>query len=368
MDAASPSTVSARKREHLEIAGSRAGEGQSAAGWDDVRLLPASLPELALDEVDLTTTFLDSELRAPLLIAGMTGGHPESQRINAALGTAAERLGIAVGLGSQRAALADPSLLPTYTVVRERAPSAFVVANVGAAQLVAQGDAAPFSLEQLEEAVGMVDAQALAIHLNAVEEMVQLEGDRRLGGVRDAIESAAASLSVPVIAKETGSGMVAATGDALAEAGVAALDVGGAGGADFAVVEAVRAERAGDARGARLGRTFAGWGLSTAASILETRACGPAVIATGGIRNGLDAAKALALGADLAGVGRAALAPAQEGPEEAAAELELLLEELRVACLLCGVARPAQLRERGVVLTGATLEWARGRGLAGGGR
>jgi isopentenyl-diphosphate Delta-isomerase len=368
MDAASPSTVSARKREHLEIAGSRAGEGPSAAGWDDVRLLPASLPELALEDVDLTTIFLDREVRAPLIIAGMTGGHPESREINAALAVAAERLGIAIGVGSQRAALADPSLLPTYTVVRERAPSAFVVANVGAAQLVGQEDAEPFSLERLEEAVGMVEAQALAIHLNAVEEMVQPEGDRSLEGVREAIASAAAGLSVPVIAKETGSGMVAATGDALADAGVAALDVGGSGGADFAVVEAVRAERAGDTRGARLGRTFAGWGLSTAASILETRGCGPAVIGTGGIRNGLDAAKALALGADLVGVGRAALAPAQEGPEEAVAELELILEELRVACLLCGVARPAQLRDRGAVLTGATCEWARERGLADGRR
>jgi isopentenyl-diphosphate delta-isomerase len=366
MDTASPSTVSSRKQEHLEIAASRAGGGPSAAGWDDVRLLPASLPELALADVNLTTSFLGHELKAPLIIAGMTGGHPESRDINGALATAAERLGIAIGVGSQRAAFADPSLLPTYTVVRERAPSAFVVANVGAAQLVAQEDAEPFSVERLEEAVAIVDGQALAIHMNAVEEMVQPEGDRNLRGVREAIQRAAAGLSVPVIAKETGSGIVAETAELLAGAGVAALDVGGAGGADFAVVEAVRAERAGDRRGARLGRTFAGWGIPTVASILETRGSALPVIGTGGIRNGLDAAKALALGADIVGVGRAALVPAQQGAEEAGAELSLLLEELRVACLLCGVARPRDLRQRGVVLTGPTLEWARQRGLADG--
>ena len=366
MDTASPSTVSSRKQEHLEIAASRAGEGPSVAGWDDVRLLPASLPELALSDVDLTTSFLGYELRAPLMIAGMTGGHPESRDINGALATAAERLGIAIGVGSQRAAFADPSLLPTYTVVRERAPGAFVVANVGAAQLVPQEDAEPFSLERLEEAVEIVHGQALAIHLNAVEEMVQPEGDRNLRGVREAIERAAAGLTVPVIAKETGSGMVAEAAELLAGAGVAALDVGGAGGADFAVVEAVRAERAGDRRGARVGRTFAGWGISTAASLLETRGSRLPVIGTGGIRNGLDAAKALALGARMVGVGRAALVPAQQGAEQAEAELALLLEELRVACLLCGVARPGDLSERGVVLTGPTLEWARQRGLVGG--
>jgi isopentenyl-diphosphate delta-isomerase len=212
----------------------------------------------------------------------------------------------------------------------------------------------------------MVDAQALAIHLNVVEEMAQLEGDRRFGGVLDAVGSAADGLAVPVIAKETGSGMVAETGDALASAGVAALDVGGSGGTDFARVEAVRAERAGDARGARLGETFAGWGLSTAASILETRDCGPVLIATGGVRNGLDAAKALALGADLVGIGRAALAPAREGADAVVAELELMIEELRVACLLCGVVRPEELRARPPVLTGATLDWARERRVGGG--
>lgn len=209
----------------------------------------------------------------------------------------------------------------------------------------------------------MVGAQALAIHLNAVEELIQTEGDRNTSGHLEAIAQVVTALEVPVVAKETGAGIDRHTARRLASVGVAAIDVGGVGGTSFALIEGRRAEVAGDSRGRRLGDTFAGWGIPTAASVLEARDCGAQVVASGGVRTGLDAAKALALGADLVGVGRPLLMAALEGEERLEAEIELLLEELRVAMVLCGVSRPGDLRDLDPVVTGFTHEWRRQRGL-----
>lgn len=364
--ASSPSSrsVAARKDEHLELARSgRAVSGRSP-GWDDVHLVPSPLPELARGDVDLRTRFLGHELAAPIVIAGMTGGHPDATEINARLGAAAERLGIAVGVGSQRAALRDPSLASSYAAIRRHAPTAFVLANVGACQLVPQRDVAALTSAQLRAAVDMVGAQALAIHLNALEEAIQPEGDDSFAGVLDAIARAARELPVPVVAKETGAGMTREAALALADRGVAAIDVGGAGGTSFARIERDRAEQQGDALKARLGATFCDWGVPTAAAILESRAARLPLIATGGVRTGLDAAKALALGADLAGVGRLALLAAGESADALDRALTALIEELRVALLLSGARGVADLRRRPPVLTGFVGTWSAQRGLS----
>jgi isopentenyl-diphosphate delta-isomerase len=276
------SEIERRKLQHLQIATSPTAQG-TGAGWDDVHLVPLAVPELDAADVDLATGFLGAELRAPLLITGMTGGHEAARVVNARLGEAAQRLGLAVGVGSQRAALADPSLAPTFAAVRERAPSAFVLANLGAAQLVPQGGTAPLGRDAVRAAVDMVGAQALAVHLNVLQEMVQTEGDRAAAGFLGAIRDLAATCPVPVMAKEVGAGLSREAAVALAGCGVAALDTGGAGGTSFAMVESIRAEQAGDRRGARLGRTFAAWGLPTAVSVLESRAAGLPLVATGGI-------------------------------------------------------------------------------------
>lgn len=356
--------LEARKREHMELALSARSQGGISAGWTDINLVPASLPEISQDEIDLTATLLGHRLGAPLLIAGMTGGHHDATDINGRLAQAAELLGLAIGVGSQRAALEEPGLAKTYSVVRDLAPSTMILGNLGVAQFVRQrGATRCYGPRDVERAVSMVGADAMAIHLNVLEEMVQTEGDRNSAGYLSAIRELISSSPVPVIAKETGAGLDSRSARLLADAGAAALDVGGAGGTSFAAIEAMRAERHGNVRGARVGRTFAHWGISTAASILECRQAGLPVIATGGVRNGLDMAKALALGADMVGVGRPLLEAAGRGLPELIDEIETWLTELRLAMLLCGARTVGQLRETPPVLTGSTNDWAWQRGV-----
>lgn len=355
--------TSERKRDHLEVAASEESQSGISPGWDDVNLVHQPVPAGTLEETGMETTFLGHRLAAPLVIASMTGGHAAARDINARLGQAAEQLGIAVGVGSQRAALEDPSLAATYRVLREHAPTAVVIANLGVCQLVPQADTPGFTVEMIRRAVEMVEADALAIHLNIVEEMIQTEGDRNTAGLLDALGNVVEQVDVPVLAKETGSGMSREVARALTEVGVAAIDVGGAGGTSFARVEGVRARRSGDERGARLGETFADWGIPTAASILETRDLDVQIVATGGVRNGLHVAKAIALGADVVGMGRPALQAAMDGLDPLLNELRLIIEELRVATLLAGGSHPTDLRERRYVLRGATLQWMKQRGL-----
>lgn len=351
-----------RKREHLDLVTARAAEAVRSAGWDDVHLVPAALPEVSLVELDLTTALAGVELAAPLVISSMTGGHGAASVVNGRLARVAQELGIALGVGSQRAALADPRLTPTYAVVRRNAPDTLVIANLGACQLVSQRDRFPFGAAEIERAVDMVGAQLLAIHVNVVEELIQPEGDRTTSGLVAAVKDVVGLSPVPVMVKETGAGLDGATARAVVEAGVAVLDVGGAGGTSFARVEGIRAGAVGDTRGARLGATFADWGIPTAAAILECRGLGVPVVATGGIRTGLDAAKALALGADLVGIGRPALVAARQGIDTLRTELIGLLDELRVAMVLCGATRPGELARRPPVLTGLIRAWWEQRG------
>lgn len=354
-----------RKLEHLELAVAADVVPAVDPGWGDVRLVPRALPELSLDDVDLGTTFLGRRLGAPVLLAPMTGGHPDLAPLNAVLGEAAERFGLAVGVGSQRAALAEPVLAESYRAVRRHAPTAVVLANIGAGQLIGQPGTPPLSIEQVVEAVDMVRADGLTVHLNVAQEAIQPEGDARTGPVLPALAALVERSPVPVIVKETGSGMTSADARQLADVGVAAIDVGGAGGTSFIDIEGARAARAGDERAARVGATFSGWGVPTAAAVLEVRAAGVPVIATGGARSGLDAARAMALGASLVGVGRPAVLAARQGLEQLVDALDTLLDELRLACLLTGAPTPADLASTPPVLSGATLEWARQRGLIG---
>ncbi len=352
--------IERRKGEHLRVTAQADVTTRRSAGWADVQLVHNALPEVDLDAVDLRADFLGHRLGAPLVIAAMTGGHAEAGRINAIFARAAERFGLAVGVGSQRAGLRNPALAATYAVVRAEAPTAFVVANVGAAQLVDQASGPALSAEQVEAAVAMVQANALAVHLNFLEELVQTEGDRRAAGCHDAIRTLASRISVPIIGKETGAGMSAAAARALVDAGAAALDVGGVGGTSFAAVEGLRAEMHGDPRGAHLGAMFRDWGLPTAVSVVQAAGLGVPVIATGGVRSGLDAAKALALGATLVGVARPLLQAALEGGDQAVgAWIERFLLELRGALFLTGSRQLAAVRETPPVVLGETAEWLR---------
>jgi isopentenyl-diphosphate delta-isomerase len=349
--------VRARKAEHLELAIDPAAQSALGAGWVEVELAHASLPEIDLDDVQLEAELLGRRLGAPLLISGMTGGHPQAETLNERLGAAAQRHGVAVGVGSQRAALLDRSLEYTYAAVRRAAPDAVVIANIGAAQLIPQPPAGAVGSAEVQRLIEMVRADALAVHLNFLEEAIQPEGDRRAQGCAEAIARLCDSLSVPVIAKETGGGMTAETAEQLRALGVAALDVGGAGGTNFATIEQMRASRGGDARGAGLGGAFANWGIPTPAAIVAAGGAGLPVIATGGVRSGLDAAKALALGATAVGVARPLLAAATEGDDALDEWIHQFLAELRTALFLTGSASPGELMRRRVLITGRTREW-----------
>lgn len=349
--------VEARKAEHLRVSAERDVSSRSCPGWADVHLAHESLPRADLNQVDLAVDFLGRRLQAPLVISAMTGGHAAAAKINAVLARAAERHGLAMGLGSQRAALRNPHLAATYSVAREMAPNAFLIANLGAAQLVPQGGEEPLAADQLRAAVEMLRADALAIHLNFLQESVQPEGDRRATGIREAIRAAVAGVEVPCIAKETGAGMTRRTALELADMGFRALDVSGAGGTSFAAVEGERAADRGDFRGATLGRVFLDWGVPTAVSVVGAVAAGLPVVATGGLRTGLDAAKAIALGATLVGVARPLLVAALDGDEAVDGWILQFLEELRVAIFLTGGRSVADLHTTHSVILGDTRRW-----------
>lgn len=356
--------VERRKAEHLRVAATQDVDSRVGPGWSDIHLLHQALPLADLASIDLGTDFLGHHLSAPLVVAAMTGGHKAARQVNEVLAGAAQRHGLAIGLGSQRAALRNPALAHTYAVARERAPTAFLIANVGAAQLVPQASGAPLTLDQLREAVAMIDANALAIHLNFLEESVQPEGDRQVAGLRQALAAAAASVPVPMIAKETGAGLSRDAAGELGRLGFRALDVGGVGGTSFAAVEAQRAAEQGDRRGAALGGIYRNWGIPTAVSVIASRTAGLPLIATGGIRTGLDAAKAIALGASLVGVARPLLSAALDGEKAVDAWIAQFLEELRVAVMLSGGTKVTDLPSVPRVILGDTRTWIADLGYA----
>lgn len=352
--------IQARKADHLRMASEADVGSRRTAGFGDVQLVHSALPEVNLDEIDPSVELLGSRLSLPLVIAAMTGGHAEGGRINAVLASVAEQFGIAMGVGSQRAALVDPAVRETYAVTRQHAPTAFLIANIGATQLVAQGDAAPIREDQVADLLAAIRADALAVHLNPLQELVQTEGERNASGQVAAISDLVTRLDLPVIAKETGGGVSEAVARQLADAGVAAIDVGGVGGTSFAAIEAMRSEERGDQRGARVGGLLRDWGIPTVVSVALAVRAGVPVVATGGIRSGVDAAKALAMGAVAVGVARPLLQAAYNGGQAAvAAWIERFADELRSTMFLTGSADLDALRRHPRVILGDTAEWLR---------
>ena len=339
--------TSSRKLDHLTLC-AETDVAFGDAGFSDVRLVHNAVPECAVSDIDTRTVFLGRELAAPLFLAGMTGGHPDTAEVNKTLAAAAERFGIPMGVGSQRAALENPELEDSFTIVRDTAPAAFLAGNISAVQLRDHG------LEWAERAVSMIDADALCIHLNFLQEMIQTEGDRSAAGVLETIREASRELSVPVIVKETGSGISREAAAALYNAGAAAIDVGGFGGTSWAKIEKARAS---DKTHQLLGDTFLEWGIPTAVSVFEVAQvrAGP-VIATGGLKNGLDAAKALALGADMAGMALTLLPDALKGYDALFSRIETVCTELKTAMFLTGAQNISALGKVRYYLTGTVRE------------
>jgi isopentenyl-diphosphate delta-isomerase len=345
--------TASRKAEHVEIVLNERSRAEKN-WWDGVHLLHNSLPEFDLDDVDLATELLGKKLSAPIMISSMTGGYPDAERINRNLAEAASRVGVGLGVGSQRAGLLKPDTAGTFAVVKEfKVP--LVMANLGAPQLIAQGASTSLTVDHGKQAIDMVGADALIIHLNYLQEVVQPEGDTRAVGVLDKIKEFAAAY--PVVAKETGAGVSHHVALRLRDAGVRGIDVGGVGGTSFSAVEFHRAEKENDHLRARLGETFWNWGIPTPISILEADV-GVQVIATGGLRNGLDAAKAVALGATAAGFASKLLRPATESADAVEVELRTIIAEMKAALFLTGCPTLEKLGETELVLSDELLSWA----------
>jgi isopentenyl-diphosphate delta-isomerase len=350
-------TTSRRKIEHLRICVASSVESRKvSAGFEDVALIHRALPELDMNKLDLSMDLLGKRLQAPFLIASITGGHPDTIPVNAALAAAAEELGVGIGVGSQRAAIDDHLQEESFRVVRDKAPNAFIYGNIGAAQIRKYG------VEGIEKLVEMIDADALAIHLNFLQEAIQPEGDKDATGCLDTIKEICSVLSTPVIVKETGAGISREDALLLQKAGVSAIDVGGVGGTSWAGVEVYRARESGDVSSENLGELFWDFGIPTVASIIESRVSLP-IIATGGIRTGLDIAKSIALGASAASAALPFVGSALEGKEAVKSTLFRMLNELKTAMFLCGCANIQDLRNAPIVVTGWTLEYLGQRGF-----
>lgn len=323
--------------------------------WDDIRLVHNAMPELDKKDIDLSTTLFSKKIGAPIIISSMTGGYQKGKEINENLAVAAEKYQLGMGVGSQRAAIEKQDLIDTYSVIKNYdIPLRF--ANIGASQLVIWGPkkAAAYAKKMIE----MIDADVFIVCLNFLQEAVMAEGESNSKGVFKAIEKLADELSTPVIVKESGAGISHDVANRLSNTKIAGIDVGGLGGTSFAAIEHYRSQKINDKLHERGGKTFWNWGIPTPSSILQV---GDAtdwkmpIIATGGIRNGLDAAKALVLGADAAGIARAILKPATESKEKTIKEIDAIVKELRATMYLLGVDKVSNMPDVEWTIVGAKL-------------
>ncbi|WP_258359031.1 type 2 isopentenyl-diphosphate Delta-isomerase [Moorella sulfitireducens (nom. illeg.)] len=340
-----PEIIAGRGRRKLEHLRFFQLEGNGTNGLEDVHLIHQALPELDWQDIDLSCRWLGKTLAAPFIINALTGGPPETIEINAALARVARRTGIAMAVGSQRGAIENKAWMESFTITRRENPEGLLLANVGAGN----------SPEDAREAVAMIAADGLQVHLNAAQELVMPEGDRSFRGWLENIKDMVNILDVPVIAKEVGFGLSREAALQLYNCGVRIFDVGGRGGTDFAAIENKRRDRQ--------VASLAYWGLPTAVSILEIKELSLPVeiVATGGIRSVLDAARALALGAKIVGAAGHFLKILLERGEDALVqEIFDWQEDLKRICLLTGCSTPAELATRRVVITGKTKAWLEG--------
>ncbi|MCX6672190.1 MAG: type 2 isopentenyl-diphosphate Delta-isomerase [Methanothrix sp.] len=348
-------TASSRKLDHIRICLEKPVDAKNRP-FQDLVLLHKALPEIDETDIDTSCHFLGRKLKAPLMISAMTGGHPDVLPINVRLGEAAQELGIALGVGLQRAAIEDRRLADTFSAVRDAAPDIPIIGNIGAVQLKRSG---PEIIERLAE---MIDADAIAVHLNFLQESIQPEGDKDAGGVLEALRSAAKG-SVPIMVKETGAGISREVARDLISAGVKMIDVSGVGGLSWASVESFRAAEAGDDELEMMGRLFESWGIPTPVSIVECKSAGAFVISSGGVRSGLDVAKSLAMGASLAGAALPLLRPATKDKDAVVRVMNAYIRALRITMFLTGCKVVPQLAGVPLVVLGRTREWLAARGF-----
>jgi isopentenyl-diphosphate delta-isomerase len=337
--------ISSRKSDHIRINLNEDVRSGLKTGLERYRFKHRALPELDLEDIDTGVTIFNRVLQAPVLISSMTGGTPEAGRINSILAEGAQNAGIAMGLGSLRAAIEEPHLAKTFQV-RQAAPDILLFANLGAVQLNYG-----YGLDECKKAVDLVEADALILHLNPLQEAVQPEGDSRFSGLWTKIEAVCRELPVPVVVKEVGWGFSAEDVRILVEAGVSAIDVAGAGGTSWSQVEMHRST---DEYQARLAGAFIDWGMPTADVLKIVRQTAPDLLmfASGGLRNGIDIAKCIALGARLGGMASPFLKAAAKSLDALRLEIQLIKREIQVAMFATGAGNLDQLRETGLIEEG----------------
>ncbi|MDQ4017412.1 MAG: type 2 isopentenyl-diphosphate Delta-isomerase, partial [Thermoproteota archaeon] len=332
--------IKQRKKEGIDIPLQKNVQAKTTSTYlEYVRLVHNALPEVDYDDIDTSMTFLGKRFSAPIIIDSMTGGTDEATVINGRLGELAEKYGFGMGLGSQRAGLKSEELAATYSIARKNAPNAFLIANIGGAQL-SKG----LTVDEAKRIVKMIGANALVVHLNPLQELVQPEGEPRYKGVLGQISELAKTIDIPLIVKEVGAGISKEVAIKLEMANVSAINIAGAGGTSWAGVEKLRAESLKDDLKKHLGEMFWDWGIPTAASLIEVRrAVKLPLIASGGLRNGLEVAKCVALGASMAAMAYPFLQTAAQSRESLFAFADTILTELKSTMFLVGAKNIAAL-------------------------
>jgi isopentenyl-diphosphate delta-isomerase len=345
-------TIKDRKADHIRICKSeRVAPGHCY--WDDVRFVHNALPEIDADDIDMTCELFRSKLEFPLIVTAITGGFSGAKKINAHIAEACAELGIGMGIGSERAGVTGVSP-ESFSVIKDY-DVPLVIGNIGAVQLTQQKSGKMFTEDMVKDAMDLVDADIMAIHLNPLQEMVQPEGDRNFAGCYDAIRDLAQKF--PIMVKETGAGMSEQVMSKLKGTGIQGIDVSGMGGTSFAAVEFYRALETDDRIGSNLGNTFFDWGIPAPASLKACAGCGLPIVASGGILDGLHAATSIAMGASAAGIANAILRDATESTQAVIDKLTVIKEELRTAMLLTGSRDLKQLSKARYVVLGETKEW-----------
>ncbi len=329
-----------RKLEHLKICAEK-DVNSHYNYWDDVILKHVTIPKVDMEEIDLSTDFLGKKLRYPLIIDAMTGGHKIAKEINKNLAEASENLKIGIAVGSQRSAIENKELRDTYSIIKNY-DIPLRIGNLGAPQF-----ALGYGEKEVKEAIDMIDAHAIEIHFNYLQEAIQPEGDRKVKGILKKIKKF--SHKYTLIAKETGAGIDLYSGEKLKSSGFKAIDVSGLSGTSFAAVEYYR--------GGKYGKTFWDWGLPSPYCIIKLKSIYLPLIGSGGIRNGLDAARAIALGADVVGISRILLKDAMKSPKNVEKRLRDIIEELKIAMFLSGSSNLKELKDGNYVITGRLRDW-----------
>ncbi|NHJ04032.1 MAG: type 2 isopentenyl-diphosphate Delta-isomerase [Candidatus Heimdallarchaeota archaeon] len=352
-----------RKNDHIEICTDKKRniEMEISTGFDDIIFVNTSVPDVNFDEINLETEFLGHKFAYPIFITGITGGVEEAKNINQKIAKAVDELGIGMGVGSQRSAIKNKSLIDTFNIVRQEAPNSFIAGNLGAVQLNYG-----FSSEDIQKAIDMINADAMVLHLNPLQEVVQPEGNTNFKNLLPKIEQICKDIDVPVILKEVGCGIPNFDIEQFIEFGVQAIDIAGAGGTSWSKIEAIRAEKEGKISNAKIGELFGNWGIPTAANTFEASVYNEeiGIISSGGIRNGLDAAKALSIGAHLVGISLPIIQIVNSGTEKQLIDyLKQFIQELKTAMFLVGAENLDDLKETPLVVMGRTAEWLSARGI-----